>query len=69
MGTTSKKTVTRSPSAPVRRTRRASESAISAAPTAEQIAELAYRYFEESGYVQGNDLEHWLRAESELSSR
>ena len=69
MGTTSKKTVTRSPSAPVRRTRRSSEQTISAAPSTEQIAELAYRYFEESGYVQGNDLEHWLRAETELRSR
>ncbi len=69
MGTTSKKTVTRSPSAPVRRTRRSSEPAISASPTSDQIAELAYRYFEESGYAPGNDVEHWLRAESELRSR
>lgn len=69
MGTISKKTVTRSPSAPVRRTRRSSEQTISSAPSTEQIAALAYRYFEESGYVQGHAMEHWLRAESELLGR
>ena len=69
MSTTSKKTVTRSPSAPVRRTRRSSEQTVTAAPTTEQIAALAYRYFEESGYAPGHDVEHWLRAESELQGR
>ena len=69
MGTTSKKTVTRTTNAPVRATRRTSDVSVSAAPSTEQIAELAYRYFVESGYVQGNALEHWLRAETELRNR
>jgi hypothetical protein len=36
--------------------------------TADEIARLAYRFFEESGREDGHDLEHWLRAEAELKS-
>ncbi len=70
MGTTSKKTVKGTPSAPAR-ARRSSEEvvSISAAPATDEIASLAYRYFVESGYQQGNALDHWLRAESELRGR
>jgi HSP20 family molecular chaperone IbpA len=31
-----------------------------------RIAERAYSYFEESGYVHGNDLGNWLKAEREI---
>jgi hypothetical protein len=69
MGTTSKKTVTRTPSAPARARRSSEEVSISAAPSSDEIAALAYRYFVESGYQQGNALDHWLRAETELRGR
>ena len=36
--------------------------------SAEEIAQLAFRFFEESGREDGHDLEHWLRAEAELKS-
>jgi hypothetical protein len=39
------------------------------APSRHQIAQLAYRYFEESGFAHGHALEHWLRAEAELTQR
>jgi hypothetical protein len=39
------------------------------APSRHQIAQLAYRYFEESGFAHGHALEHWLRAEAELIQR
>lgn len=66
--TTSKKTVTRAPSAPAIATRRSSEevTVAAAAPSTDAIAALAYRYFVEGGYVCGNELDHWLRAESKL---
>lgn len=63
---TSKKTVART-DAPARRVRRASAPAPLASD--EQIASLAYHYYEQSGFVHGHDLEHWLRAESELRGR
>jgi hypothetical protein len=69
MGNTSKKSVTRT-TAPARRVRR--DSAEAAAPSTvvsisdDQVAALAYRYYVESGFEQGNALSHWLRAESEL---
>ena len=70
MGTTSKKTVKTSTTAPARRTRRASqEPIITASVSSDQVAQLAYRYFEESGFAHGNDLDHWLRAETELGLR
>ena len=65
-----KKTVTRSKATPARRARRTSATvATVAAPDTGAVAELAYRYFEESGYAHGHDLEHWLRAESDLRAR
>jgi hypothetical protein len=67
MSNTSKKTVARSAEAPARRVRRASAPAPLAGD--DQIAALAYHYFEQSGCVHGHDLEHWLRAESELRGR
>ena len=36
------------------------------APTREEIARLAYRYWENQGQPQGSDVQHWLRAEREL---
>jgi hypothetical protein len=30
------------------------------------ISERAYSYFEKRGFQQGNDLDDWLRAESEI---
>lgn len=35
-------------------------------PTFEQIAQLAYTYWEERGYQGGSQEQDWLRAESEL---
>jgi Protein of unknown function (DUF2934) len=42
--------------------------AAAAQPEAPQgeVAQLAFHYFAESGYVHGNALDHWLRAESTL---
>ena len=37
------------------------------APTHAQVAQLAFRYFAETGYVHGHALDHWLRAEAELA--
>jgi hypothetical protein len=37
-----------------------------AAPAAEQIAHLAYSYWEARGYQGGSPEEDWLRAEQEL---
>ena len=69
MSNTSKKTVGR-PEVPARRVRRPNgPTAISANVTDDQVARLAYQYYEESGCVDGYDLEHWLRAESELRGR
>lgn len=33
----------------------------------DQVAKVAYRLFEESGFQHGRSLEHWLEAESRLS--
>ena len=33
-----------------------------------EVAQLAFHYFTESGFVHGNALDHWLRAETELGS-
>lgn len=68
--TVTKKTVTRPKATPARRARRTSETtAVIAAPDVEAVAQLAYHYFEESGYAHGHDVEHWLRAESDLRAR
>lgn len=32
-----------------------------------EVAQLAFRYFAESGYEHGHALDHWLRAETELT--
>jgi hypothetical protein len=40
-----------------------------AAPTHEQIADLARKYWAERGYVDGHQEEDWLRAEQELRSK
>ena len=37
-------------------------------PTHEQIAALAYQFWEKGGHRPGHDLEYWLRAEKQLSS-
>ena len=39
------------------------------APTHEEIAELAYSYWEAGGCVGGSALQDWLRAEKELTRR
>jgi hypothetical protein len=36
------------------------------APTYEQIAALAHRYWQERGHHHGSDAQDWLRAEKEL---
>lgn len=36
-------------------------------PTNEEIAALAYSFFEIEGRLGGHDLEHWLRAKQQLS--
>ncbi len=40
-----------------------------AAPSSEEIAALAYSYWEQRGRQHGNDMEDWLRAERELTDR
>jgi len=42
---------------------------VAAEPTYEQIAALAYTYWEERGYQGGSQEEDWLRAEQELRTR
>ena len=42
------------------------ESAAQPEPPQAEVAQLAFHYFAESGYVHGNALDHWLRAESTL---
>ena len=39
------------------------------APTNQEIAELAYSYWEARGYQQGSPWEDWFRAEQELKRR
>jgi hypothetical protein len=69
MGTTSKKTV-KTATAPARRTRRASaQDTTVVSVSSHEIAQKAYQYFEESGFAHGNDLDHWLRAERDLTAR
>lgn len=36
-------------------------------PANEEIAALAYSFFETTGRLDGHDLEHWLRAEEQLT--
>ncbi|MFH1132156.1 MAG: DUF2934 domain-containing protein [Pseudomonadota bacterium] len=38
-------------------------------PTREQIAERAYKLFEQRGYTHGTDMNDWLQAEKELSQK
>ena len=38
-----------------------------AEPTHEDIARLAYSFFEAEGRLDGHDLEHWVRAREQLS--
>ncbi len=38
-------------------------------PREEEIRELAYRLYQESGYTPGHDLLHWLDAEQRLQKR
>jgi hypothetical protein len=40
-----------------------------AAPTHEEIADLAYQYWEERGGAPGSPWEDWFRAEQELRKR
>ncbi|HKE16259.1 MAG TPA: DUF2934 domain-containing protein [Kofleriaceae bacterium] len=37
------------------------------APAHHQVQQLAFHYYAESGFAQGNALDHWLRAETELT--
>ena len=60
------------PATPRRPRRSAAESATAAAPAApapEQIAHLAYSYWEARGYQGGSPEEDWLRAERELRAQ
>jgi hypothetical protein len=38
------------------------------APSRQDVQQLAFYYYAESGYVNGNALDHWLRAEHDLAS-
>jgi hypothetical protein len=40
---------------------------IPAEPSHEEIARLAYSFFETEGRLDGHDLEYWLRAKKQLS--
>ena len=60
------------PATPRRPRRSAAESATAAAaaaPAPEQIAHLAYSYWEARGYEGGSPEEDWLRAEQELCAQ
>jgi hypothetical protein len=60
------------PATPRRPRRSAAESATAAAaaaPAPEQIAHLAYSYWEARGYQGGSPEEDWLRAEQELRAQ
>jgi len=35
-------------------------------PSSEEVAKLAYFYFENAGFAHGHDWEHWFRAEHDL---
>jgi regulation of enolase protein 1 (concanavalin A-like superfamily) len=38
-------------------------------PSHDEIAQRAYEIYEASGFMQGLDMEHWLRAEAELAQQ
>jgi len=82
MGNTSKKSIARNAARPARRTRRGGvENAMTgpvtdtgepapgappSAPAPEEVAQLAFQFFADAGFVHGHALDHWLRAESEI---
>ena len=37
-------------------------------PSHDKIAERAYQMFSASGYIPGNDVEHWLKAEAQITA-
>jgi hypothetical protein len=37
-------------------------------PTHDEVARKAYEIYEKEGHPQGRDVQHWLRAESQLSA-
>ncbi len=41
---------------------------IIAQPTQEEIARLAYYFYEESGRQEGHDVEHWMQAQAHLAT-
>jgi Protein of unknown function (DUF2934) len=45
----------------------ATPEAAPAASSHDQVAQLAFHYFADSGYAHGHALDHWLRAEHELA--
>ena len=45
---------------------RVPETETSPLPLAEEIAKLAYSYWEADGCPEGSDMRYWLRAESEV---
>jgi ribonuclease I len=77
MTETVKKTTTRKPKAATSATTskapaktKAKTSNLSVmAPSAEQIAALAHKYWAERGYQHGKDADDWFRAEQELRSK
>ena len=58
------------PAAPVSEVATADAPATEAAPapSRDDVQQLAFYYYAESGYVNGNALDHWLRAEHDLAS-
>ncbi len=57
------------PAAPVSEVATADAPATEAAPAPSRhdVQQLAFYYYAESGYVNGNALDHWLRAEHDLA--
>lgn len=54
--------------APVKRRKPAAKKTAPAAPSQEQIARLAEKYWAERGWPEGSPEQDWLRAEQELRS-
>jgi hypothetical protein len=73
MGTRSRKSMSRTTLRPARRARRDAAATTTepapAAPARPEVEQLAFSYFVEDGFAHGHALDHWLRAESELTRR
>lgn len=48
---------------------RLNQNYLTSVPPREEVARRAYHKYESSGYSSGNELQHWLEAEAELTAK